>query len=294
MNKIIKKSIGILFATAALCSALMVSADDTDIINIEVPINSNVLFVMDMSGSMSYRLASDDLPTGTEKSRKEVLHEALRTVINAPELATSGTKIGLASFAGDARFSYFYQKGHGISYPVTLLTEDAAPRLDSNVLWNHQSSLYDGETVTSYLPLAGLRTSIGYMGDSIPSQWVPKGKTPIVDALYEAALYFRGGTVDFGRADPSRVSSAHPSTYTGLLYDKTVMVDVPTLQKCGGSTGITCNATVDFCPEKKSEEKCKTSDAMCISDAIAAGYTCDAPYTPSVKFNPHCYLQKDV
>ncbi len=283
MNKTIKNSVITLFATALLSSTTV--ADDTDIINIDVPQKSNVLFVMDMSGSMSYRLSSNDAPAASEKSRKEVLHEALKTVLNAPELATLNINVGLASFAGNGALSLENQRGHGISYPVTSLLADAAPRLDSNPLWDHKSSIYDGETVTSYLPLAGLRTSIGYMGDSIPAGWAPKGKTPIVDALYEAALYFRGAPVNYGKHDPSRRNSAHPSTYTGLIYDKTVTTIVPTLQACDGlgttnPVGTVCNAT-EACTTNIHTKTCSSGDLAC-----EVNYICGLPTTePSTLSN---------
>ena len=277
MKKTINQSnlIVILCSILLLSLTYIVSADDTEVINLTVPQQSNVLFVMDMSGSMSYRLASDDLPTGAEKSRKQVLHEALRTVLNDPALLTLNLNVGLSSFAGNqASFSSSDQKGHGISYPVTPLTDLAGPRLDSNALWNHKTSVYDSETVTSYLPLSGGRTSIGYIGDVIPTTWVPYGKTPIVDALYEAALYFRGADVFYGKADPSRIQSAHPSTYTGLLYDKTTITPVPTSQVCGGTTGIVCNSSVDSCPSSPIYKTCLVTDPTCVSTAISDGYTC--------------------
>ncbi len=282
------KSIVALYTTALLSLTLIANADDTDVINLTVPQQSNVLFVMDMSGSMSYRLASDDLPTGTEKSRKEVLQESLKTVLNDPSLASLNLKVGLSSFAGNPAFSLADQRGHGISYPVTPLTDLAAPRLDSNTLWDHQTSPYDGEIVTSYLPLAGSKESKNYMADdtnSIAAGWQPYGKTPIVDALYEAALYFRGASVFYGKADPSRIQSAHPSTYTGLLYDKTTITPVPTSQICGGTTGIVCNGTETSSPSTL-YKTCLETDTVCLSDAIADSYSCGSLTTfPTVYSN---------
>lgn len=286
MNKLINNAALVIFTSMLLSTVAVTTADDTDIIDIEVPTNSNVLFVMDMSGSMSYELGSDTPPVAPAKSRKEVLHEALKLVLNDPQLISLNLNVGLASFAGNSAYLPADQTGHGISYPITPLTADAAPRLDSNALWNHQTTLYDGENVTSHLPLAGLLTSIGYMGDAIPAGWVPIGKTPIVDALYEAALYFRGSPVDFGNADPSRINSAHPSTYTGLLYDKTSMINIGTDEICGGTTGIVCNATVDSCPSSPVPSlTCFTSDPACAVDAATDGFVCGLPYTPSTTFS---------
>jgi len=274
MIKFINKSIVALYAVALLSLTLIANADDTEVINLTVPQQSNILFVMDMSGSMSYRLASDDLPTGTEKSRKEVLQESLKTVLNDPSLVSLNLKVGLSSFAGNPAFSLADQRGHGISYPVTPLTDLAAPRLDSNPLWDHQTSIYDGETVASYLPLASSKESKNYMADdinSIASGWQPYGKTPIVDALFEAALYFRGADVFYGKSDPSRINSAHPSTYTGLLYDKTTINLIPTSQICGGTTGIICNASVDSCPIQTNVQTCVVGSS-CETTQISNGY----------------------
>ena len=53
-----------------------------------------------------------------------------------------------------------------------------------------------------------------------------KGGTPIVDSLYEAALYYRGEAVDYGKtrglgsnSDKSKTRVSHPASYTGgTLY----------------------------------------------------------------------------
>ncbi len=284
-----------LYTTALLSLTLIANADDTDVINLTVPQQSNVLFVMDMSGSMKYRLADDNYPTGTEKSRKEVLQEALHTVLNDHSLTALNLKVGLSSFAGGSGVpvplpiptgTEDNQRGHGISYPVTPLTDLAGPRLKSNGLWNHQSSIYDGETVTSYLPLSAGKKSKGYMGDSdanaIPSMWTPYGKTPIVDALYEAALYFRGAGVYYGKADPSRKESAHPSTYTGLLYNKTAPSTTPVLKVCDYdplTPTVDCNSTATAYPTLV-HKTCYSTDPTCVPNALSDGYTCGALVTP--------------
>lgn len=262
-----------------LGSLTNIFADDTDIIDNEIPQDSNVLFVMDMSGSMSYELTSDNTAVPPVQSRLNVLQDALSLVITDPTL--TGINVGVTSFAGDTSSVASFQLAHGISYPVSEIDDDAATRMDLNPLFDHKVSTYDGETITSYLPVATPRTSRGYIGTAIPSTvWTPSGGTPIVDALYEAALYFRGGPVAWGKFDPSNIRSAHPSSYTGLAYNKTEPSPTPVYVRCGATGYPACNGTQPIpCPQVPSTDVCNASDATCINDHITSGYVCAAPVT---------------
>jgi len=257
-----------------MCLTSYVMADDTDIIDLEAPVDSNILFVMDMSGSMAWEVASDTIPVDPANSRKNILHAALKTVLNDPLIAN--INIGIASFAGDNTVSQYWQRAHGISYPVAPIDGDAATILDTNPLFDHQG--------ISYLPAAGGVTSRGYVGDKVPSTWSPYGSTPIVDALYEAALYFRGEPVVWGKTLPSTIQSAHPSSYTGLVEEVTVTscpIGDPLRQYCDDTTvPSSCNATKDCSGTTTTTDICTGVDAdpssSCVQDHLALGYVCGA------------------
>lgn len=276
MKNIINK----VFITTSLLlsSSVATIADDTDIMTMNPPTNSNVLFVMDMSGSMQAELPSDAIAANYLDSRAGVLHTALKAVLKSPKL--KDINVGIASFSGDVNESGVDQFAHGVSYPVSPLDGVAAPILNANPLFTHKSTIYNGETVTSYFPLAGSKKTWEYIGDVIPTTWKPHGGTPIVDSLYEAALYFRGETVDWGKKAASHVRSAHPSAYTGLLYNKTEWVPTPTPEECDGTTGIACNGTeIRPCPINPLTVTCHSSQPSCVPNAISNGYSC-GPATP--------------
>ncbi len=218
MKKTMTKTLSVLSSILILSGIPSLAlADDTDIIDFEYSGGSNILFIMDMSGSMDYELGTETIPTDPKDSRKSILQDALRSVLNNPKL--TDINIGISSFAGDTTAGMtaddtWNQSGHGISYPVSPIDNDADGILNGNSLFSHKG--------TSYLPLATVGSapavsisSRGYVGSSVPSTWIPFGGTPIVDALYEAALYFRGEAVRLGDLAPSNVRSAHPSTYKG-------------------------------------------------------------------------------
>jgi hypothetical protein len=58
-----------------------------------------------------------------------------------------------------------------------------------------------------------------------------------VDALFEAALYFRGEDVFAGKYPASDIRSAHPSTFTGVGYSETSSTSTPS---CDASTRQSC------------------------------------------------------
>lgn len=78
--------LGSTMASVLLLSASISYADDTEIFfggpNIEEGVRPNVLFVLDNSGSMQWRTASNNNPSGGEQSRMQILKESLTNVIN--------------------------------------------------------------------------------------------------------------------------------------------------------------------------------------------------------------------
>ncbi len=283
MNIIIKNILSGLLLFGILS---LVNADDTDIINSEIPVDSNVLFVMDMSGSMDSELGSDSRPNPYQANltRAGVLKTALQTVLSDSTLRD--INVGITSFSGDRSVSGVNQTGHGISYPIAPIDGIARDILDWNITnnsplngFNHKVDTVESGTITitSLLPLANTpakRLTRDYIGNGVPEIWSPYGSTPIVDALYEAALYFRGSDVDFGKADPSQVVAAHPSSYKGLLYTKTGPVTIPVLQSCGRPSEPACNGSeATPCPTVTDEDWCTDNSSYCTS-LENDGYTC--------------------
>jgi hypothetical protein len=254
MNNIINKSVKTILLTTLLSSATMTTADDTEIIDITKEPNSNVLLIMDLSGSMAYSTHNDSLPTGSDKSRKDIAIRALADVLNDTKIKDLKVNVGLSSFAGNRSDPQARQRGHGISFPVSPLFDNSTPAnkkealavLDSNTVWDHSpnSTKYtDAKSgfipgidryhigsahpgiVPSYMSTPSSSMSIiDYLStkagsnSTIPDTWDPYGTTPIVDALYEATLYFRGEQPFYGKYDPINKNAAHPSTYTNLFY----------------------------------------------------------------------------
>ncbi len=105
---------------------------------------------------------------------------------------------------------------------------------------------------------------------TVNDQFSSAGSTPIVDALYEATLYFRGAPVDYGRnrgsTNDRRTTDrvAHPDSYTGGRYNKS--------NNCPG-WGITSNSCryeyIDRNPVYKTpvQDECqKTNHLVLLTD----------------------------
>ena len=228
----------------------VINADDIDLISSEqIAYNANILLIMDVSGSMDFSLNSDAYAADTtaDPKRVTVLRSALSNLLNDPEI--QNINFGLSSFAGDTSSDSFSQTAHGISYPVASIDEIAETVLDQNPEFDHPST-------SSLPPTTGPdQTTRSYL-QTVSDTWNPWGGTPIVDALFEAALYFRGLPTNWGRHDPSKIRAAHPSTYVGLLQDTT---ETTSGQQCNilPCSGTSCNAT-KTCETASQTESCST------------------------------------
>ncbi len=153
----------------------------------------NVLFVLDTSASMS-----EPTPSDPAKTKLESMREAVETVLNTP---------GLDINAGYLNFGK--SRARGIKFPIADIAADAH---------DYDPGIPAGTTV---------RQVLINMIDSESA----RGQTPTVDTLYEAALYFRGERLDWGkygsfgtwrtnRTPPYYVGgnwkAANPAAYTGV------------------------------------------------------------------------------
>ena len=203
-------------------------ADDIDLINQETPVNSNILFVMDLSGSMNYGLNTDTDALPGQTTRLQALSGAFQDIVGDP--AFDEINFGLSVFSGGAQGNKGASVAHGITYPVAPVIGDAQTILNKTG-FVHPS--------TSYMPDAGTHDTRAYLSllSADTNIWSSYGSTPIVDALYEAALYFRGSNVFAGRYLPDDIRSAHPATYNGSL----VLTTTPASTSCAVGDRVWCS-----------------------------------------------------
>lgn len=228
----------------ALFSHQVVS-DDTEIFFSKAAssVNPNILFVVDVSGSMD---ATVDGSGGL--SRLAVMQNALKTVLKtAPE----NLNVGLMNY-GEVEN---HDAAHGVKFPITDITALAEPVVSEKVTdkWGAK------QWWMSSIPKPAAETTVrSYLSEITDWYWKDDwykevfenqtaeamdhvGVTPIVDAIYEAAMYFRGEKVSFGLGEPDHKqrTSAHPSTYEGdsMRWDAA---------KCETTYTKTHSAPIDF------------------------------------------------
>jgi len=239
----IKNKISPLISVGLLCLLTSLTmADDTEIFKAEKPVAPpNVLFVFDNSGSMKYELTSENEAAREEDSRLGTLRVSLGRALDqiAIDPKIDDINIGMMNFSGHSG-SWL---AHGPSYPVVSIKANAQATLNSNGSFTHRGTSYQPAVVNP-----GTDKTTDYL-KTISSQWKGKGKTPLVDSLYEAALYMKGEVVDRGKKPPSNKRAAHPSTYTGLIGVSSSSTTnlVCNYKPCGGNTGVNCNATMRNC-----------------------------------------------
>ena len=195
-------------------------ADETEIFfqNEASRVNSNLLFLLDASGSMEYLPESDVVASDPTESRMAVLRQAFKDVMsNAPEQFN----VGLMHYGnmGAPHQGGTWKSIKGISFPVSPIEATADSIIGSYLA---EDNLPDpsstSQTVRDFLP-------------DIVDSWTTFGYTPIVDSLYEAARYYRGDSVFWGRANSyAEIWAAHPSALANNSSD--LMYDSPVEYQC--------------------------------------------------------------
>lgn len=256
-----------------------VQADDSDIyFSSDSIVNPNVLFVLDSSGSMQVPVAGDSLG----RDRMEVMQDSLSQVLgNVPPFLN----VGLMNFAGHNES----ESVNGPSFPVSPIDDPALPIVTSNVIpnnlkkANHQyRGMFDVSQDNIPDPADGT-VSVREFLQQIGNNWEHKRITPIADALYEAARYYRGEEVDWGKLVAADPRAAHPSTYNGYMYDER---SVTANQSCTyGNTceGSACNGkTTNSCTTK-------TKDVTCYNNT-SCGTSCvpDGNYSSECRIGQSC------
>ncbi|WP_020560295.1 PilC/PilY family type IV pilus protein [Thiofilum flexile] len=195
-----------------------VSADPIELFTSNAAENdaANVLFVLDNSGSM---LVS--VPGSGGKTRMKVMQESLQQALAG---ASSDINVGVMRFGGNG----IYEKANGVSFPISPIDADAYAIVKDYQSSDNLPDITQGTPVRNYLA-------------TIANSWVEFNGTPLVDALYEAVLYFRGMSPNAGFLPSTALRAAHPSTYSGAISCSTTQ-NVWCLNERGG-----CPATKTNC-----------------------------------------------
>ncbi len=150
------------------------------------------------------RLFIKYLSQGGLKTRMQVMQSALKTVLaDAP----TNLSVGIMNY-GDTTGNRS-EKPNGVKFAVKPVNSLARPIVEESlkvndvIRWDLSSIPEPSESVT-----------VGNFLSEIADDWSPQGYTPIVDALYEAALYFKGDQIYFGNGKAAKKWAAHPTTYT--------------------------------------------------------------------------------
>jgi len=183
-----------------------------------------------------------------DKNRLEVMQSALKTVLdNAP----SNLNVGLMNY-GEIEKS---DDKLGVKFPVKNIDDLAYPIVSQSLPLNGSNNIEwwrsntpepsDSVTVRSYLSqITDWFWKDNWYDEKYNNNGVEDmdhiGTTPIVDALYEAALYFRGEQLGWGQNESSALSdsgraASHPATYDGdaIQWSSAVCNDTWTKTKWG-------------------------------------------------------------
>ena len=245
-----KKWVSSLLLSFLVAISSSATAEDIEIFAGELPPSKpNIMFLLDQSGSMNTAMGTSG------DTRLTALQGAFNAVVSDPEVA--GLNVGLMSFSNNGTSPF----PHGVSFPASYIDDEALPIMASNYLPAGMNSpavrgYFDlsgdtlpdptaGQTVREYLP-------------TILQGWTAFGATPIVDAYYEAALYFRGEAPLWGSASPDYNHAAHPSSYNGTIYSQIATVLTGNTRTCGTpDCGINCALTTP------STAYCATGETSC-------------------------------
>ena len=202
--------ITLMLALAGLFPCL--HADDLEVYANPSNVDSapNLLFVFDSSASMT-KTPLGEPPSAGNPSRLAILKTAMANILSQ-------------DFDGDLNIGYMDFRnsgGNGIKFPIAGIDSDAHD-IDPEIPVN-----------------TTVRTVIG----NLVAANAASGQTPTVDALYEAARYFRGATVHLGKSgtfgrwrtdrNPPHYRggywrAAHPASYSGEKTYRKIYVDPET------------------------------------------------------------------
>ncbi|WP_299876458.1 PilC/PilY family type IV pilus protein [uncultured Cocleimonas sp.] len=207
----LKTTLKTFLALSIVASGVGVYADDTEVfysVNVSKP---NLLFVLDNSGSMN-----SNLPGGTQ-SKLSILQQAVQQVLlDAPD----NVNIGLMRFGPGMNGSEWTTSNEGnrthgvsgVSFPLRDINSKARDVIPTT------GDVYG----LGVYPTAD--EQVRNYASRVVNNWTASGGTPLVGALYEAALYFRGEEMRYGYDSPTGATGvgAHPTTYSGSIITNNV------------------------------------------------------------------------
>jgi type IV pilus assembly protein PilY1 len=157
-------TLGSAFASALLLSASVSFADDTEVFfggpSIDTGVRPNVLFILDNSGSMQWRLASNNNPLAGEQSRLQVLKDSFAQIMS------NAGKINAGVMVLTARPEY---NDSLLMYPVTNIDDvlpssaqqvASTPRINGSADDASQSTLGGGAVIN------GTSLQMGYVSNT--------------------------------------------------------------------------------------------------------------------------------
>ncbi len=227
--------------------------------------NQNVLFVMDVSGSMRREVGN------TGVNRFQAMKEAFSSILQStPE----GVNVGLMNFGsiGSERNNF----AQGVKFPIKPLIASARDIVEQGLPTNNDGSVnWNANNIPEPI---GAITVFDYLPEVVNS-WSPQGWTPIVGSLYEAGLYFRGEKVGWGLGPLEETGNewvAHPSTYIGAPggWDATVCNTIWTERLPQGVIPgeYRCPADIDNpSASAGSYANCAATEAQCLAAPSGGG-----------------------
>lgn len=226
--------------------------------------------------------------TAADKNRLQVMQSALKTVLdNAP----THLNVGLMNY-GEIEKS---DDKLGIKFPIKNIEDLAYPivsdalSLDgsSNIEWwrSNIPEPTDSVVVRTYLSqITDWFWKDNWYDEKYENRGVEDmehiGTTPIVDALYEAALYFRGEQLGWGQGESgaswdSGRAASHPSTYDGdtIEWNDAVCNDTWTKTKSGRKIKFNENEYSWMrCPSNASNPSGIGTYANCAGTEVCSNY----------------------
>ncbi len=225
----------LLFIVSPLVFITTAMADDTEIFfsssNTNTNIKPNILLLLDTSGSMSRT------NPGETSSRLVLMQNALNNIIDG----ATNVKIGLARFTAP---------GGAIVYPIT--------NVDENICSTIETCTPASATI---LARQRLKTTV--------ANFTAASATPLVTSMLEAARYFRGDGVVYGKtrgnSQKNKKRVSHPASYTGGTL-------TPSDGSCTDSNASRCaNEIISGSPVYISpiSDNCQSNHLVVLSDGIA-------------------------
>ena len=179
--------------------------------------NAMAFYIGSGSGNGSRIVSTFDHPTligptlhieyvTNARSRIKVMQDSVRAVLDT---APDNIKVGLMNY-GQTGLRLNDPEDHrqhavsGVAFPIRDINEKARVTIPTaDDVYGLPSYPDENITVRNYL-------------SDVADSWNATSWTPIVDSLYEAALYFRGEKMHYGQTLPT-VGGAHPTTYNGSV-----------------------------------------------------------------------------